>query len=543
MGFLFGKRKKQAASPASAGDNKVSQTINEREAIAAIKNKTKMAAAENATNQQLKGLGTERENSLRTKPGTPDKPAVSDKAAFQTELARSTMTAKPVMQSGSIVDAVNAQNQSQNQAQNTVGQDETARKKTPRKINSIQFRTLASDRPNRNAVNDSDYERARLRLREVFAPSAPVLNKEHFAGRTEELERAISSIENERMHLVIYGKRGWGKTSFTNTLSNIASEAGYIVCRASCSSDIKYSDIFRNFLSEIPLIHDSRYISGHTREFSKETLAKHLPDGDFGPRELTEAVANMTATRAIFILDEYDRAQDPNLTTALAETLKNFSDRAVRVSIIIVGVADTLGDMLGAHESIRRNIVGLPMRLLSGPEFDELLDIGEAETRVVFPDQIRARLANLSRQVPYFTRLLCLHAGQNALAHERWNVTNIDVDYAKEQALFDTKPLLSRYHRRLIEDADNAVLKSFLISIARVKTNDKGDFTVAEVLDEYQKLTGTAVSKLSIGSRLSLLAKDEIAFVTKFERDHKLFYRLTDPLTGFYLRLRYENEV
>jgi len=165
-----------------------------------------MAAAENATNQQLKGLGTERENSLRTKPGTPDKPAVSDKAAFQTELARSAMTAKPVMQSGSIVDAVNAQNQSQNQAQNAVGQDETARTKTPRKINSIQFRTLASDRPNRNAVNDSDYERARLRLREVFAPSAPVLNKEHFAGRTEELERAISSIENERMHLMTFIK-------------------------------------------------------------------------------------------------------------------------------------------------------------------------------------------------------------------------------------------------------------------------------------------------------------------------------------------------
>ncbi|UTW55867.1 AAA family ATPase [Kordiimonas sp. SCSIO 12610] len=531
MGFLFGKRKKEVGSSSNTGKD-VSKAVSEREAIAAIKNKTKIAAAESQINQPAKPPVYQQ--------GGHSQPLPSQKIESETAKAAQPMnTAAPALglKSGSIVDAVNAQNKIQNQV------PEAPVEKPARKINSIQFRTLASDRPNRNAVNDTDYERARLKLREIFAPSAPVLNKEHFAGRTEELERAISSIENERMHLVIYGKRGWGKTSFTNTLSNIAAEAGYIVCRASCSSDIKYSDIFRNFLSEIPLIHDSRFISGHTRELSKETLARHLPEGDFGPRELTEAVANMTATRAIFVLDEYDRAQDPNLTTALAETLKNFSDRAVRVSIIIVGVADTLGEMLGAHESIRRNIVGLPMRLLSSPEFDELLDIGEAATRVEFPAGVRARLSNLSRQVPYFTRLLCLHAGQSALSHERWNVTNVDVDYAKEQALFDTKPLLSRYHRRLIEDADNAVLKSFLISIARVKTNDKGDFTVAEVLDEYQKLTGTVVSKLSVGSRLSLLAKEEIAFVTKFERDHKLFYRLTDPLTGFYLRLRYENEV
>jgi Cdc6-like AAA superfamily ATPase len=530
VGFLFGKRKKDSIVSAVEGNKTANRSISEREAIAAIKNKTKSTTT---GGQPASHAVTPKQSDI---PGTKEGPR--DMRGLLPNKAKDLASNDTGLKSGSIVSAVGAQNQSQNY----ISAGNISEKKT-RKINSIQFRTLASDRPNRNAVSDSDYERARLKLREIFAPSAPVLNKKHFAGRTEELERAISSIENERMHLVIYGKRGWGKTSFTNTLSNIASEAGYIVCRASCSRDIKYSDIFRNFLSEIPLIHDSRYISGHTRELSKESLAKHLPAGDFGPRELTEAVANMTATRAIFVLDEYDRAQDPTLTTALAETLKNFSDRAVRVSVIIVGVADTLGEMLGAHESIRRNIVGLPMRLLSSPEFDELLDIGEAETRVEFPAGVRERLANLSRQVPYFTRLLCLHAGQNALANERWHVTNIDVDYAKEQALFDTKPLLSRYHRRLIEDADNAVLKSFLISIARVKTNDKGDFNVSEVLNEYQKLTGTVVSKLSVGSRLSLLAKEEVAFVTKFERDHKLVYRLTDPLTGFYLRLRYEHDV
>ena len=538
MGFLFGKRKKDNSAIDNNGKKPAANAISEREAIASIKNKTRDAAVDNKTSSGNAGA-----REPFAKQNNQNKNTVTQQTGV---VAQATKTPNPVpafsgLKGGSIVSAVSAQNAVANNPAFSI--QKASNVKSERKINSIQFRTLASDRPNRNAVNDTDYERARLKLREIFAPSAPVLNKEHFAGRTEELERAISSIENERMHLVIYGKRGWGKTSFTNTLSNIASEAGYIVCRASCSTDIKFSDLFRNFLSEIPLIHDRRYISGHTRELSNETLAKHLPAGDFGPRELTEAVANMTATRAIFVLDEYDRAQDPNLTTALAETLKNFSDRAVRVSIIIVGVADTLGEMLGAHESIRRNIVGLPMRLLSGQEFDELLDIGEAETRVEFPAGIRERLSNLSRQVPYFTRLLCLHAGQSALANERWNVTNIDVDYAIEQALFDTQPLLSRYHRRLIEDADNAVLKSFLISIARVKTNDKGDFNVGEVLDEYQKLTGTVVSKLSVGSRLSLLAKDEISFVTKFERDHKLFYRLTDPLTGFYLRLKYEKDV
>jgi Cdc6-like AAA superfamily ATPase len=542
VGFLFGKKKNKRDTSSEKSRVAVS-AADERAAVKAVREQTKQAAE--AGRPGISGVDAQslREPGEKFQSSKQGSILSKDSEGKVGDLRQRSTTPSPVPEakSGSIVAAVAAQNEINRQKQDS--EPETTGSKSERKINDIQFRTLASDRPNRNAVPDNDFERASLKLREVFAPSAPVLVKDHFAGRTEELERAISSIENERMHLVIYGKRGWGKTSFVNTLSNIAKEAGYIVCRISCNSDIKFSDLFRNFLNEIPLIHDRRYITGRSGEVSKETLSKHLPDGDFGPRELTDAVSNLAATRAIFVIDEYDRVQDPAFTNALAETIKNFSDQAIRISMIIVGVADTLGEMLGAHESIRRNIVGLPMRLLSTGEFDELIDIGEAATNIEYPVNIRERLSDLSRQVPYFTRLLCLHSGQSAMSHSRWNVTSLDVDYAVEQALFDTKPLLSKYHRRLIEDADNAVLKSFLISIARVRTNDKGDFNVDSVLEQYQRVTGTVVSKLSVGSRLSLLAKDEISFLTKFERDHKLLYRLTDPLAGFYLRLRYEKEV
>lgn len=406
-----------------------------------------------------------------------------------------------------------------------------------RDIHKIRFRTLASDRPNKNAVEDSPFERARLLLREVFAPSAPVLDKNHFAGRTNELRRAISAIENERMHLIIYGKRGWGKTSFTNTLCMIAEEAGYAVCRASCSNATTFEGIFRDFLRQIPLLHDRTFLASHGADQSHLGFDTLLPEGSFSPKELTDVLSRLSTTRVIFVFDEFDRADEHKLRRPIADTIKSFSDRSVRATLIIVGVADTLDDLLGYHESIERNVTGLPMRLLSSGEFEELISIGETVSGVSFPLAVRDRISNLSRQIPYFTRLLCLHAAQSALEDQRWEVRNSDVDYAVEKALDDTATLIDRNHRRLIDETETGPAKDFFHCLASVATNDEGDFTMDSLVVEYEATTKTHISKLSIGSKLSLLARPGIDFLTKHEDDNKIKYRLHDPMTGFYLRL------
>ncbi|GHF25479.1 hypothetical protein GCM10017044_20360 [Kordiimonas sediminis] len=457
----------------------------------------------------------------------------------QTSLARPVLShdGTDLSHQKTISDNTSAPQKAETVPQNSEKEQETS-KTTTRTIDSIRFRTLASDRPNKEAVTDDALERARIALREVMAPSAPVQNKAYFAGRTKELERAISAIEDERMHLVVYGKRGWGKTSFTNTLTSIAKEAGYIVCRSACTQATTFSGLFRTFLKSIPLLHDRSYLAAHGADNANLGFDTLLPDDDFTSKELTDVLVNLSSTRILFVLDEFDRANLERLKYQIAETIKSFSDNSIRATLIIVGVADTLNDLLGIHESIQRNIAGIPMRLLSTGEFDELINIGEAGTGLRYSPIVRECISDLSRKVPHFARLLCLHAGQHALVEQRWDVSMHDLHIAVEQACMDIGPLLDPRHRKVLMEFHTPQAKGFLYGMSSVPINQEGDFTLDDAVEEYEKIIKAKVTKLALGSKLSAFTKPEVGLLTKLEKDGKSTYRLSDPLTGFYLRLK-----
>ena len=55
--------------------------------------------------------------------------------------------------------------------------------------------------------------RTRMKLLEAFTPSQPVSDRKRFAGRVDMLNSIIRAIEEQRLHVVVYGERGIGKTS------------------------------------------------------------------------------------------------------------------------------------------------------------------------------------------------------------------------------------------------------------------------------------------------------------------------------------------
>ncbi len=246
-----------------------------------------------------------------------------------------------------------------------------------RSVHRIHFKTLASDKPGTSVIKDRDIENSQLVLRTVFAPSTPILDIDYFAGRIKEITRAVSAIENERMHLIIHGKRGLGKTSFSNALCNIAKEANYIVCKTSCSQYSTFSEIFRSFLKEIPLLYDKNFITNHGVDTRQKCFDTLLPEGAFSPKDLTKILLRLTSARVLFVLDEFDRNQTPNFKDSILETIKNFSDNCVRANLILIGATDTVDELIGLNESVRRNISGIPIKVFNEAEVAELFDIGD----------------------------------------------------------------------------------------------------------------------------------------------------------------------
>ena len=67
------------------------------------------------------------------------------------------------------------------------------------------------------------------RLGRAYPVSQPVSDLRQFAGRRELLSSVIRSIEERRMHVVLYGDRGIGKTSLLHIIALLAKDARYLV--------------------------------------------------------------------------------------------------------------------------------------------------------------------------------------------------------------------------------------------------------------------------------------------------------------------------
>jgi hypothetical protein len=320
-------------------------------------------------------------------------------------------------------------------------------------------------------------------LRDAIGASQPVIDREHFAGRHDALRQLITAVEQQRLHVVVYGERGIGKTSLLHVFAETAREARYLVLYGSCGSETSFATIFAAFASRIPHLYH-RSVEPNSPEAESGLHFDSMLREDFGPRELADLFSDVAGTRIILILDEYDRALDPGFRRDVAELIKNLSDRAARVQIVIAGVAQNLDEILGYAPSVRRNIVGLPMRPMSDNEVTDLLGIAEAAAELEYDAEAARLITSMAGGSPYLVRLLGHHAGLAALDGRSAVVTEAHATAAVERVLTEWNATLPRRVQLSISREEARAQWPLLIAAARAGSAGDGMFSVDEVATE-----------------------------------------------------------
>ncbi|QMW22066.1 ATP-binding protein [Sandaracinobacteroides saxicola] len=342
--------------------------------------------------------------------------------------------------------------------------------------------------------------RARLAISETLGASQPVTQRDRFAGRRDTLAELIAAIEQQRAHVVIYGERGIGKTSLVHVFAETARDARYLVLYGSCGVEARFDEMFRSFAARIPLLYH-RNVSPtadeaeHNRSF--ETL---LPEGPAGPREFADIFVDLVGTRVVLILDEYDRVADASFRRDIAELIKNLSDRAARVQLILTGVASNLDELIGFTPSIRRNIIGLPVAPMAAGEMTDLLAMGEKATGLAYADSARAMIVTMAGGSPYITRLLGSRAAHAALDARVATVTDAHVRAATESTLNEWNAGLPRRVQAMLTRPEVRAAWPTLIAAARASGSPDGWFGADEVAAEAGDIdTAPAVERTLAG--------------------------------------------
>jgi hypothetical protein len=392
-----------------------------------------------------------------------------------------------------------------------------------------RFQAMATDQLDRKRLDR--FGAVRMKLRNAFTPSQPVADRQMFAGRSEVLTSMIRSIEDQRLHLVLYGERGIGKTSLLHMLSEAAREARYIVFYSSCGAASNFEETFRAAAEEIPVLFHSGFSPTNTSAERGSSLSDLLPEKGFSPRQLADMCAKLIGTRVLIILDEFDRAVSETFRRDVSELMKFLSDRSVRVQLIIAGVATDLVELLEHTPSIRRNLLAVRVPLMNDDEILALVSNGERSSGLVFEPAARDAVVAVANGSPYIASLLCHHAGLIALDASRLVVNGDDAAGAVKQALIEfesriAKPAVTQVGRLLEEGGGPA-----LATIAGVALRGGGDFDLSDLqaatpegeFNNYKRLVEKLASENVVLQRCDDEYRKGYAFIEEGVRHYLWF--------------------
>jgi len=311
-------------------------------------------------------------------------------------------------------------------------------------------------------------------LRKAFTPTRPLRSARRLAGRRAQLARVLRALEEEEAHVVIYADRGRGKTSLANLVAESLRGRGVMVARYACSAENDFDAIMRGLMRDLP-----RSLLAAPAQRGEDRLAgceAALPAGRLQPRDALGLTGRLTGWTLVLMVDEFDRIADEGTRTRLADTIKVLSDRAAPVLFVILGVSENLEELLGRHPSIQRNIVGVPLPLLSDQEIDALLDQGARDAGLRFAEPERTAIAALARGVPYVAQLLALHAGYMALERGAQEISDDDLEAAIALAVAEADPRVVRLYETLTEGGRDPTMTAFLRALAGGTQDSLGRF-------------------------------------------------------------------
>lgn len=373
---------------------------------------------------------------------------------------------------------------------------------------------------------------ARVKLRSAYTPSQPVTDRRMFAGRTRTLTSLIRAIEDQRLHVVVFGERGIGKTSLLHVLAEAAQDARYQVVYVSCGAGSGFDETFRSVAKGVPLLYHRDFGPTAPEAERGDTLADLLPSEPIGVRAACDMLQQVDGTRVLLILDEFDRSESAEFRRSIAELLKTLSDRSMRVQLVIAGVAGNLAELIEHVPSVQRNLYALQVPKMSTEEVRHLVTNGEAASGLTFEDGAVQAIVARAIGSPYLASLLSHRAGLMALDDGRTTITADDVGAATVDAVNEIKSRISRRSQVQIDECVRSGMLGALGAVGGIAQSTGGAFTE----DDIGSLRGEPESIAKAKSLIQQLATAK-ALVEAHDDEFGRQYRFTEDSVPVYLWL------
>ncbi|HEY3713910.1 MAG TPA: ATP-binding protein [Jatrophihabitantaceae bacterium] len=390
------------------------------------------------------------------------------------------------------------------------------------------------------ADEDPDHLIEREReVRAAFSPSAPITRKALFAGRIEQLIQLIEAVDEPGQHVVIYGERGVGKTSLA-TVCKEATGGGTSAIKINCQTNDTFSSTWRKAFNEFRIVSEAPGFG-----FSTETRQSIVTAADYfsgvdplTPDHVRVGLTLLTRdTPATIFFDEFDRLEQ-STHRLMADTLKTLSDDVVPATVVIVGVADDVDELVSEHASIERALQQISMPRMTRFELAEIVTNGLDSVKMKIDSKILTRLTGLSQGLPHYTHLLAQQSAASAVWRSSDTIQDVDFSQGITKSLKKAQESTHQmYYQATFSPREN-LYKQVLLACAAARVDDRGYFSASAVREPLSLIMGRAYDIPQFALHLNQLSSERGPVLKKEGTQKKFRYRFLNPLMQPFVLMR-----
>jgi Cdc6-like AAA superfamily ATPase len=327
-------------------------------------------------------------------------------------------------------------------------------------------------------------------------------DEELYAGRSSEAHRLMEAVQDPAKHIVLYGERGVGKTSISNNFWKKYDKLSHpvIFARVQVYPSDNFSSLWLRVLEEFKSVSQP-----YCKEFKSDF--EHVSP-DIVRRELALLRKDLMP---IIIIDEFDQLRAEEARTLSANLLKSLHDNGINVTILLIGVADNVGELISNHQSLRRVLSLIKLERMSAPDLNEILDRRLQLTPVSLSGDARTAIVRLSCGLPYYVQTLGKFAAQNAIRERRTKVDLEDVEAAIDRFIVESgESFYDAYQKATGSRQVRNIFEEMTLASALAPSDLSGFFKPLEVTKVLNFLQTDEDRRSSqVQQYLSLLASDK----------------------------------
>lgn len=388
-------------------------------------------------------------------------------------------------------------------------------------------------------VHEEPVRDLRMLVGEVFSPSAPVSRRDLFAGRAQQMEDLVDTIYERGQHAVIYGERGVGKTSLASVMTLVYDgHETQLGIRINCDSSDTYSHIWQKVFEQV--FYDVRSLPIEFPDQLVRSLEELRAKEDLFPNDVRRGLTELAAIKeSVIFVDEFDTLKSQEASRLFADTIKMLSDQLVPATIVLIGVADDLDELIDEHASVRRALVQIHMPRMSSDELAEIVNQGLELMNMKCEPSALDRITQLSQGFPHYTHLLAQAAARSAIDADRTSIELGDVQKAIDRVVDRVHQSIREAYETAVASSQSKIYGAVLAAAALAPHDDRGYFSGAGIKKPLAKLMKTNYETAQYLRHLKAMCEPQRGpALQRKGPDRRARYRFADPLLQPYVVMR-----